>query len=86
MAANFAQVAAFCRTAPRRKSDHIDPRNDNDGHQMPRCARGSARSAHSVSTTWSCEIAGTIFPKYAADATDSAAIVPPLLTKNSIHP
>ena len=85
MAANFAQVARFCRTVPQRSPTTLIQVTMKIATSATMWARVRTIPA-AAKTTWSWEIAGTIPPRYAAEATESAAIVPPLATLNSIQP
>ena len=85
MAANFAQVARFCRIVPQRSPTTLIQVTAMMAISATTWARVRTIPA-AEKTTWSCEMTGTIPPRYAADATESAAMVPPLATLNSIHP
>src|SRR5579862_422355 len=85
IATNFAQVAAFCRIAPRRRPTTLIHVTITIEISPNTCAFVNATPS-TVKMTCFCDRTGKISPRYAADATESAAIVPPLATANSIHP
>ena len=67
------------------QSDDVDPGHSDDGNQRDDMS-ASDNDSYGGEDDVFLEIAGTIPPRPAADATERAAMVPPLATLNSIHP
>ena len=85
IAANFVQVETFWRRAPQRSPTTLTNVRIAIRSNPSKCARVKATPS-TVKSTCSCDTKGTTCPRYAAEATDKAAIDPPLATANNIHP